>query len=256
MNNHDPDLEGRRVLVTGASSGLGRHFAVQLARRGARVALAARRRDRLAAVVNEIEAGGREALAVTLDVDDLDSVAACVAEVERRLGAIDVLVNNSGVSATHRLEEVTPGDFDAVFSTNLRGAFFVAQAVARGMLARADEAGFRAIVNVSSAAGIRPLSRIGPYAASKAALIHLTRSMAIEWGQRRINVNALCPGYVRTELNDGHWGEDAGKRLLQRLPRQRLGSLDDLTAPLCLLCGSAAGFVNGAIWAVDDGLTA
>lgn len=256
MHEVNGSLRGRRILVTGASSGLGAHFAGMLAARGATVALAARRRARLEEIAAAIRSAGGSATAFVLDVDEVASIERAVADVEATLGGIDVLVNNSGVTATHRLEDVSPADFDAIFSTNLRGAFFVAQAVARRMLQRSGAPGSQAIVNVASAAGLKPLPRIGPYAASKAALVHLTKSMAIEWGRHGININALCPGYIRTELNDDHWEDEAGRRLLLRLPRRRLGATSDLDGPLALLCSPESGFMNGAVVAVDDGLTA
>jgi NAD(P)-dependent dehydrogenase (short-subunit alcohol dehydrogenase family) len=247
------DLSQIRVLVTGASSGLGEGFARTLAARGAVVAVAARRTDRLDRLVAEITASGGRAAAVAIDVSDTDSIARGLDAAQAAIGPLDVLVNNAGISATNRLEDVTPADFDAVFATNLRGAFFVAQAFARRWLSRG--AAWGSIVNVASAAGLRPLPHIGPYAASKAALIHLTRSMALEWGRHGLNANALCPGYVRTALNDGHWDSEAGQKLLQRLPRRRLADIPDLAGALQLLCSPASRFINGTALAVDDGLS-
>jgi NAD(P)-dependent dehydrogenase (short-subunit alcohol dehydrogenase family) len=256
MQHEHTSLSGRRILITGASSGLGAHFARELASQGAHLALAARRTERLSQLVSDIERAGGHAQAFSLDVNNVQSIERCIGGVQAALGEIDVLVNNSGISETHRLEDVTPASFDALFTTNVRGAFFVAQAVARGMIAAGGAAGSRAIVNVASSAGLKPLSHIGPYAAGKAALIHLTRSMALEWGRHGINANALCPGYIATDLNESHWEGEQGQKLLQRLPRRRLGTLQDLTGPLLLLCSASSAFMNGAVLAVDDGLSA
>lgn len=255
---YEIDLAGRVALVTGASSGLGAQFAKTLAAAGAGVVLAARRVERLKTLRAEIESLGGDAHVVTLDVTDPDSIAAAVAHAETEMGAIDILVNNSGVSTTQRLVDVTPEDYDYVMETNTRGAFFVAQAVARRMIARAKgEApgtytGGR-IVNVASMAGLRVLGQIGVYAMSKAAVIHMTRAMALEWGRYRINVNALCPGYIDTEINHHHWQTEAGQKLIQMLPRKRVGQPQDLDAVLMMLCANESHFVNGAVIAADDG---
>jgi NAD(P)-dependent dehydrogenase (short-subunit alcohol dehydrogenase family) len=252
------DLSGRVALVTGASSGLGTQFAKTLAAAGAGVVLAARRLDRLKALRAEIEAEGGDAHVVELDVTDVGSIAAAVAHAETEMGAIDILVNNSGVSNTQKLTEVRPEDYDFVMNTNARGAFFVAQAVARRMIARSKGVapgtftGGR-IVNVASMAGLRVLPQIGVYCMSKAAVIHMTRAMALEWGRFGINVNALCPGYIDTEINHHHWQTEAGQKLVQMLPRKRVGTPKDLDAALMMLCANESGFVNGAVLAADDG---
>ncbi|MBC7941066.1 MAG: SDR family oxidoreductase [Chitinophagaceae bacterium] len=252
------DLSGRVALVTGASSGLGMQFAKVLARSGAGVVLAARRIERLKTLRAEIEADGGDAHVVALDVTDPDSIGAAVAHTETEMGAIDILVNNSGVSTTQKLTDVSPDDYDYVMNTNTRGAFFVAQAVAKRMIARSKgEApgtftGGR-IVNVASMAGLKVLSQIGVYCMSKAAVVHMTRAMALEWGRHGINVNALCPGYIDTEINHHHWQTEAGQKLVQMLPRKRLGQPQDLDAVLMMLCAKESGFINGAIIAADDG---
>ncbi len=249
------DLGGKTALVTGASSGLGARFARVLADNGAHVVMASRRTQRLKEIRAEIEAAGGAATVVPMDVTDVDSIAAGVEKAESEAGPIDILVNNSGVSTTQRLVDVRPEDFDFVFSTNARGAFFVAQAVGRRMIERARQTPGREakIINIASMAGLRALSQIGPYSMSKAAVIHMTRSMALEWGRYGINVNAICPGYIRTELNDAHWETPAGQKLVQMMPRKRLGSPEDLDGLLLLLSSPASGFVNGAIITADDG---
>jgi NAD(P)-dependent dehydrogenase (short-subunit alcohol dehydrogenase family) len=252
------DLSGRVAFVTGASSGLGAQFAKTLARAGAGVVLAARRIERLKMLRAEIEAAGGDAHIVGLDVTDPDSIAAAVAHAETEMGAIDILVNNSGVSTTQRLTDVTPDDYDYVMGTNTRGAFFTAQAVAKRMIARSKGAapgtftGGR-IVNIASMAGLRVLSQIGVYAMSKAAVVHMTKAMALEWGRHGINVNALCPGYIDTEINHHHWQTEQGQKLVQMLPRKRLGKPEDLDVALLMLCSNESHFINGAILAADDG---
>ena len=249
------DLADRTALVTGASSGLGARFARVLATHGATVVLASRRVERLKELRAEIEAEGGEAHVVAMDVTDPDSIAAGVERAEAEAGPIDILVNISGVSTTQRLVDVTPEDFDFVFDTNTRGAFFVAQQVARRMIARArDEPERQArIVNIASMAGLKVLAQIGTYAMSKAAVVHMTRAMALEWARFNINVNAICPGYIGTELNERHWDTDAGRKLIAMLPRKRLGMPEDLDGLLLLLASDHARFVNGAVIAADDG---
>jgi NAD(P)-dependent dehydrogenase (short-subunit alcohol dehydrogenase family) len=249
----EPKLDGKTALVTGASSGLGWRFATILARAGARVALAARRADKLAALRAEIVRAGGAAHAVVVDVTDVASVRAGVAAAEDALGPIDILVNNSGTSVTGRATEVEEADFDSVMDTNAKGAFFVAQAVGRRMIA-AGRPG--RIVNVASAAGLRALGQLAVYCMSKAAVIHLTRALALEWGRFGINVNAVCPGYIETEINREYWRTEGGQKLLQRLPRRRVGKPEDLDALVLLLASDQSHFINGAVIAADDGLTA
>ena len=253
------DLSGKTAMVTGASSGLGARFARVLAANGARVVLASRRLDRLKELRAEIEADGGSAFVVQLDVTDTDSIASAVAQAEKDAGPIDVLVNNSGVSTTQRLVDVKPQDFDFTFNTNVKGAFFVAQAVGRRMIERAKAAPDQShlprgrIINIASLAGLRVVAQIGVYSMSKAAVIHMTRSMAHEWGRYNINVNAICPGYIRTELNDHHWDTEGGRKLVQMLPRKRLGKPEDLDGILLLLASDQSDFVNAAVINADDG---
>ena len=256
--SYEIDLSGRVALVTGASSGLGAQFARTLSKAGAGVVLAGRRVDKLKELRTEIEAEGGSAHVVQMDVTDKDSIAAAVAHAETEFGTIDILVNNSGVSATSRIQDVTEEDYDFVMNTNVRGAFFVAQEVGKRMLARAKGAapgsftGGR-IINIASMAGLKVLPQISVYCMSKAAVIHMTKAFAVEWGKFGINVNAICPGYIDTEINHAHWQTESGQKLIQMLPRKRVGQPQDLDAVLMLLASDQSGFVNGAIIAADDG---
>ncbi|HQY08258.1 MAG: SDR family oxidoreductase [Burkholderiales bacterium] len=252
------DLSGRVALVTGASSGLGAQFARTLAQAGAAVVLAGRRTDRLKELRADIEGHGGDAHVVNLDVTDVNSIQAAVAHAETEVGTLDILVNNSGVSTTQKLLDVEPQDYDFIFDTNVRGAFFVAQEVGRRMVARSRGAapgtftGGR-IVNIASMAGLRVLSQIGVYAMSKASVIHMTRAMALEWGKFGINVNAICPGYIDTEINHHHWKTESGQKLVQMLPRKRVGQPKDLDTTLLMLCANESHFINGAVIQADDG---
>jgi NAD(P)-dependent dehydrogenase (short-subunit alcohol dehydrogenase family) len=255
------DLTGRVALVTGASGGLGAQFAKTLSAAGAEVVLASRRVDKLRAVRAQIEAAGGAAHVVELDVTDLASIKSGVAQAENEVGPIDILVNNSGVSTTQRIQDVGEADYDFIFDTNVKGAFFVAQEVGKRMLARAkgaapgDFAGAR-IINIASMAGLRVLPQIGVYCMSKAAVVQMTRAMALEWGRFGINVNAICPGYIDTEINHHHWETEQGKKLVQMLPRKRVGKPEDLDALLVMLASGQSHFVNGAVIAADDGFGA
>ncbi len=252
------DLSGRVALITGASSGLGAQFARTLASAGAAVVLASRRVDKLKELRAVIDGEGGDAHVIEMDVTDHDSIKSAVAHAETEVGSIDILVNNSGVSTTQRLQDVTPEEYDFMFDTNVKGAFFVAQEVGKRMLARAKGAapgsytGGR-IVNIASVAGLKVLSQIGVYCMTKAAVIQMTKAMALEWGKYGINVNALCPGYIDTEINHQHWKTEAGQKLVQMLPRKRVGSPKDLDAMLVTLCSDQSHFINGAVIAADDG---
>jgi NAD(P)-dependent dehydrogenase (short-subunit alcohol dehydrogenase family) len=253
------DLSGRVAFITGASSGLGAQFARVLARSGAAVVLAARRIEKLKDLRAQIEGEGGDAHVVGLDVTSVESIRAAVAHAETEVGSIDILVNNSGVSSTGRIQDVTEEDFDYVFNTNVRGAFFVAQEVGKRMLARARGAapgtftGGR-IINIASSAGLRPMPQIGAYSTSKAAVIHMTKAFALEWGRFGINVNALCPGYIDTDINHHHWESEQGRKLVGMLPRKRVGKPEDLDALVVMLASNQSHFVNGAVIAADDGL--
>ncbi|MBK7049783.1 MAG: hypothetical protein RL710_2679 [Pseudomonadota bacterium] len=255
------DLSGRVAFVTGASSGLGAQFARTLSRAGAAVVLASRRIEKLKDLRAQIDGEGGDAHVLELDVTDIDSIKSAVAHAETEVGSIDILVNNAGVSTSQRIQEVSEDDYDYVFGTNVKGAFFVAQEVGKRMLARAKGAapgnytGGR-IVNIASMAGLRVLPQIGVYCMSKAAVVQMTKAMALEWGKFGINVNAICPGYIDTEINHHHWKTEQGKKLVQMLPRKRVGQPKDLDALLVMLCSDESHFINGAVIAADDGFGA
>ena len=252
------DLSGRVAFITGASSGLGAQFARTLAAAGAAVVLASRRVERLKDLRAIIDSEGGDARVIELDVTDHDSIKSAVAHAETEVGSIDILINNSGVSTTQRIQDVSPDDYDYMFDTNVKGAFFVAQEVGKRMLARAvgtapgSYTGGR-IINIASMAGLRVLPQIGVYAMSKAAIVQMTKAMALEWGRYGINVNAICPGYIDTEINHHHWQTEAGQKLVQMLPRKRVGKPQDLDALLVMLCSDQSHFINGAVISADDG---
>ena len=240
-------LEGRIVLVTGASSGLGMHFAALLGSVGARVAVAARRTEKLQAVVDAIVQAGGQARALAPSVTSSASVRQCFDELAS-WGAPDVVVNNAGVTVTRALLEQTEADFDSVLGTNLKGNWLVATEAARRMVA-AGQGG--SIVNVASILGERVAGGVAPYAISKAGVIQATKAMALELARHRIRVNALLPGYVVTDLNRDFLHSEAGDKLRARIPSRRFGEMTDLDGPLLLLASDAGAAMSGSTVAVD-----
>ena len=243
-------LAGRVALVTGASSGLGRHFAHTLAQAGASVVVAARRADKLAGVVADLQALGGQARAQAMDVSDAASVRAAFDALAAQGLVADIVVNNAGIAVSRPLLEQTEADWDGVVDTNLKGAWLVAQEAARRLVAAGLPG---SIVNIASITGERVAGGVAPYCASKAGLIQLTRAMALELARMRIRVNALAPGYVVTELNQDFLTSSAGERLRSRIPQQRFGRPDDLDGPLLLLASAAGAFITGSVLAVDGG---
>ncbi|SAI29698.1 2-deoxy-D-gluconate 3-dehydrogenase [Bordetella ansorpii] len=238
-------LNGRRALITGASSGLGAHFAALLAEQGAEVVLAARRVSALEGVAQAIRAAGGVAHCVALDVTDAASRQA----LADAAGPIDILVNNAGIVRQAPALQQSEPDWDAVLDTNLKGMFFVAQALAPGMQAR----GGGSIVNVASILGLRQGGGVLPYAVSKAGVIQMTKSLALEWARHGVRVNALAPGYIDTELNRDFWPSEAGQALIKRIPQRRLGRVQDLDGPLLLLASDASRYMTGTVIVVDGG---
>lgn len=247
------DLSGKTAIVTGASSGLGRHFALTLAKAGARVALGARRSERLRELEAEIAAFDGRAIAIELDVTDADSVRACVACAETELGAISVLVNNAGVAVTGEALKLSESDWDRVLDTNLKGAWLMAQETARHMSGLGHGG---SIINLASILGLGGLAQVPAYAASKGGLVNLTRAMAVEWARHGIRVNALAPGYVETDLNRAFLEGEAGQALKKRVPQRRFGTPADLDGPLLLLASEASAHMTGSVLTVDGGHSA
>jgi len=246
------DLTGKVALVTGASSGLGVHFARTLAAAGASVAIAARRADRLASLQAELRAAGSDAVAVELDVQSSDSITAAAAATEKALGPVDIVINNAGISIVKPALEMPIEDWDAVVDTNLRGAWLVAQTAGKRWLMGKRPG---VIVNIASILGLRTIGQVAPYNASKAGLIHLTRALAMEWARHDIRVNAICPGYIETEMNGDFWKTPGGQRLIDRIPQRRIGKPEHLDGALLLLSSEAGSFMTGSVLTVDGGHT-
>lgn len=244
------DLAGKRALVTGASSGLGAHFARTLSAAGAAVVLAARRVDRLQELAGEIEGKGGRATAVAIDVTDPASVHRAFDAAEGGIGPIDILVNNAGVPGDGFFLKLTEEDWRGVMSVNLDGVFRVGQEAARRMAARGQGG---SIVNIASILGLSVNKTLAAYAATKAAVISLTKSMALELARDRIRVNAIAPGYFSTEINAAFLASPAGAQLLSRVPLRRAGDLRELDGPLLLLASDAAAFMTGSVVVVDGG---
>lgn len=239
-------LHDRTALVTGASGGLGAHFAAVLARAGAEVILAARREQQLAEVAEELTAAGGNCSAVSLDVTSATSIEA----LRSILPKVDILVNNAGVVSEAPALDQTESDWDAVMGTNLKGMFMLATAVGRAMRDRGKGG---TIINIASILGLRQASNVLPYAVSKAGVIQLTKELGLELARFGIRVNALAPGYLDTELNSSFWESDAGKTMLSRIPQRRLGKLEDLDGPLLLLASDASSYMTGSVITVDGG---
>ncbi|HYF52899.1 MAG TPA: SDR family oxidoreductase [Salinarimonas sp.] len=242
-------IRGRHVLVTGASSGLGAHFARLCARHGAVVTVAARRRDRLAALVEELAGlGAARARALDLDVSDEASVSALFSALAD--DPLDVLVNNAGVAGGGAALDTPAEAFDRIIATNLRGVWLMATAAARAWTG-ASRPGI--IVNVASILGFRVAGGVVPYAVSKAGVVQMTEALALEWARHRIRVNALAPGYIETEINADFFASPAGEAMIKRIPLRRLGRPEDLDAAFLLLATDACAWMTGATLPVDGG---
>lgn len=242
------DLSGKVALVTGASSGLGAHFAHCLGAAGASVVLAARRADRMESLRAELGSKGIKAKAVDLDVQSGASVAAALDVA----GPLDIVVNNAGISIVKPALDMPEEDWDSVVDTNLRGAWLVAQGAAKRWVADKRPG---SLVNIASILGLRTIGQVAPYNASKAGLIHLTRALAMEWARHDIRVNAICPGYIETEMNGPFWKTAGGQRLIDRIPQRRIGQPGHLDGALLLLASEAGAFMTGSVVTVDGGHT-
>ncbi|MEX2480587.1 MAG: SDR family oxidoreductase [Gammaproteobacteria bacterium] len=246
------DLSGKRALITGASTGLGRRFGWTLARAGAEVILAARSADKLATLAEEIARFDGRCQTVCLDVRDRAAIRSCIDELESQ-APLDVLVNNAGIAIVKAPERYADDDWDAVYETNLRAPWALAQAVIRH---RVDDGRPLSIINIASVLGIRPLGHIAPYAAAKAGLINLGRELCVDLAHRGIRVNALAPGYFETEMNRDWLASPAGQRLRERIPTGRFGLPDDLDGAILFLASDASVFMNGNLLVIDGGHTA
>ena len=248
------DLSGRTLLVTGASSGLGRRFAKIAADAGARVIVAARRADRLAALVADI--GADRAVAVSMDVESEASVIAGYDAAEKALGPVDTVIANAGMNSEALATDLSIDAFDKVMAVNVRGVFLTAREGARRMIAAGSKASGRGrIVLISSIGAVKVLPGLAAYCASKAAVVMMGKAMAREWVNRGVNVNMVCPGYIETEINADWFGSEGGKKQMAGFPRRRLMEEGDLDEVVGYLCSDAARAVTGGVFTVDDGQT-
>jgi len=244
------DLRGQVAFITGATSGFGERFAEILSEAGAKVVITGRRESRLIAVKEKIEKAGGTCVAIPLDVTNVAQIKAVVAQAERVAGPISILVNNAGLNIQSSVVSLTEADYDTIMNTNVKGMFFVAQAVAARMIEQKLKG---RIVNVASIGALKPLPGLVTYSMSKAAVGMMTKGMAREWARSHIAVNALCPGFIKTELNAEWFDTEGGQKQINGFPRRRLGTESDLDALLLLLCSDHAGFITGSLFTIDDG---
>lgn len=242
-------VAGKTALVTGASSGLGAHFARALAGRGANVVLAARRRQRLETLAEEIELGGGRACVATLDVTSAASVGEAVAAGVSAFGALDILVNNAGIGEGRLLLDTTDAQWRRIMAVNLDGTFRVAREAARAMA----KSGGGAIVNIASVLSFEVQSGSGAYAAAKAGVVQMTRAMALELARHNIRVNAIAPGYFLSEMTEAYFATDAGQAMMRALPHGRPGNACELEGALLLLASDAGSYLTGTTIMVDGG---
>lgn len=246
MQNQHFAVAGKSILITGASSGFGQHFATVLAAAGANVILGARRTEKLEATVATIAKAGGKAKAVALDVTDPDSVGAAF----EAAGPLDVLVNNAGINIVGATHDISEADWQAVLSTDLSGVWRCAKAAIQGWI---DHKTSGNIVNIASILGLRVGNQLGPYAAAKAGVVQLTKSLALDYARYGIRCNAICPGYFETDINRDFMRTEAGQKQIKRVPLRRMGEMPELEGPLFLLCSDASSYMSGAIVAVDGG---
>ena len=249
MNDNLFSLDGKTALITGASSGLGPHFAKVLSRAGATVILGARRTDKLTDLVSEINKDGGVAFATPLDVTDTSSVITALDYCGQQVGKIDILINNAGVASSNTCLNISSQEWDNTMDTNLKGVWLLATEVAKRMIGN----GGGSIVNLASILGLRVGIGQTSYAVSKAGVVQITKSMALELGRKGIRVNALCPGYFKTEMNEDFFNTDKGKSYIDKMPAKRLGQLHELDGAILLLCSEAGSFINGVALPVDGG---
>ena len=243
------DLSGRVALITGGGTGFGKHFATVLSKAGASVVLCARRAEKLQQAADEINESGGTAICIPMDVTDSAQVAAGF-DAAKELGDVSILVNNAGIVAQPSLLELSEPEWDSVIDTNLKGAWLVAREAARRMI---DSGTSGTVINIASILGSAVQKGTGPYSASKAALIHMTRVMALEWARYGIRVNAIAPGYFLTDLSHDFLETEAAKRMIKRVPQRRLGNPEDLSGTILLLASDASDHMTGTTITVDGG---
>lgn len=244
-------LAGQVAMVTGASGGLGEHFARLLAREGAAVAITARRVDKIEALAEALRGEGGRAVALPLDVADAEAIGPTLDRAAEALGGpVSILVNNAGVGGDGLALELSIADFDQTFDVNVRGTFFAAREAAKRMIAANIQG---RILNIASIASHTVLPGLSAYCGSKAAVAMLTKSLAREWARKGIAVNALCPGYIETAINDTWWPTEGGQKQLKGFPRRRLMDATDLDEAFLLLVGPATRAMTGTVITVDDG---
>ncbi len=247
-----PGIADKVALITGASSGLGRHFALTLAKAGAHVAVAARRQEPLESLAEEIHAMDRQAMVVPMDVTKTDSLKTGIARVKDELGTVQILVNNAGILDQGPAECMTPEAYTTLMDTNVKSVFLLSSAMVQALK---QESVPGSIINIASAAAQRAVATMAAYSASKAAVVHLTRALALEWAPLGIRVNALSPGYMATEINEAFRDSAAGEPMRKRFPRKRYGLPEQLDGALLLFAGDAGDFITGSELLIDDGQT-
>ncbi|HVJ42202.1 MAG TPA: SDR family oxidoreductase [Dongiaceae bacterium] len=248
LDSNPFDLSQDVAIVTGASSGLGWHFAKTLVAAGARVALVARRHERLEELVGELPAGS--ATAIAANIAERSTIVDLVATVTRELSAPTLLINNAGIADDQAALDLTEADWHGVLDTNLTGAWELAQLCATAWVAEKRPGN---IINIASILGLRVAGRSLPYAVSKAGLIQMTKALSLEWARYQIRVNAIAPGYIETDLNRDFFASDAGAALIKRIPQRRLGAPADLDGALLLLASQASSYMTGSVITVDGG---
>ncbi len=250
MNDRLFSLAGRKALVTGASGGLGRNFASVLAAAGATVVLTGRRTKQLEQAAEDIHSAGGEASVMPMDVTDESAVVKAFDHAENTFGCVDILVNNSGIAHGELALDIENNDWDRVIDTNLRGAWLVAREAGKRLVG-AGQPG--SIINIASILGLRALKAVTPYAVSKAGLVQMTRTLALEWAQHHIRVNAIAPGFIMTDMNRAFFGTESGARMIKRIPMRRVGDPGELDGVVLLLASDASSYMTGSIITVDGG---
>jgi NAD(P)-dependent dehydrogenase (short-subunit alcohol dehydrogenase family) len=244
------DLKNQTALITGATSGFGTRFAHVLSDAGAKVVITGRRVERLNELKIAIESKGGSAIAMAFDVTDVTRCRALVDEAERSAGPVSILINNAGMNVQSPASSLGEADYDRIMDTNVKGAFLMAQAVGSRMVAQKIQG---RIVNIASIGSFKALPGLVAYSMSKAAIAMMTKGFAREWAKHHIAVNALCPGFIKTDLNQDWFDSEGGRKQVMSFPRRRLGKEENLDALLLLLCSQHANFITGSLFTVDDG---